>query len=571
MSNLPQTFTNEETIALILEKVKSDADRFQIRIWKRKPGQTLPENHATLTDATAAQIQTPEGWLQRLMGGGEFQLEVSHMNSPAVRIGGRMMVNIGGPLQMYPFAYMMQRTDWDGPPVATFLAGQGMHPMIQGTPVNPNMALQPWLTASQQNGVTMQQGNGAPAPTPTQQQANDSWVREAEARLAKREQDMREREEKVRREQDEKREDLRRLESENRLRSEAETRDREIKAQLATLQRPAESSGVEKLAAIFAPLAVQMMQQQAAARAEALKMQMDAQERADRRAEAAATETRAMFKELAQKPGMSAEMQMLIETLRAQAGNSQEAMGRYMEAMTMVSKQSVAMIETIADINLGGQPDHPVVMAIREGIGALRAMSTAGAQAQRPAVRPQALPAGYVAQATAPVPLPAPVVQPAPQAAPPAHFAGIDPKSGNGAVAVQTPAPIPAQVPAPAGPQVNVPVFNIGPDDDPVAMLEGAIRAHDDVNKVALFFIQSVKHPRMNAALEQFQGNPQLLLGARLGPTWLGEPANMAYIQTLGEVIDRLGEQYGLVVPDEDGEEDGDEPEDEPEAAAPGI
>ncbi len=566
MSEKPMPMSADDTLAAIIQTSKQISDRFIIRVGKRKGVSGMFEQYGGFADASAAHIASPEGWISQVFGGGEYQLAVCHNDTPAQQIGSKLVLQIGGITKAAPDRYVTSQPGWLGPPTVTFLAGGmapiGDHVVMGGAPIFTSQANAP-VTSQQQGGVPF-------TPDPLASERD---------RLARLERDLTERQARQLREQQEREEAIRRLESENKMREEIANRERALTAQMMEIKSaiaaaPAKPTGpsIAEIIAAAAPIVTMFVQSSRDSQLALAKMQSEAQERAERRAEEQARLTREMIEKVTSKPGMTPEMQMLIETLRAQGSGSSEMLGRIVDVMTVVNKSSVGMIEAIADLKLGGEePQSPLLMAAREAINALKAMSSAGGGAARRVAlppQPQARLPNYNQAATAPAPS-----NGAPQGPVPA---------GATATAPQVPAPVPAAFDGMDPAAVHQSALKLGkpsPDDDPIVVLEHAIRAHYPIESVAAYFFEALPLPKMQAAIRASGGDPNTLLVGRLG-FWLTDPTNLAYVEKLGALVDKVGRESGVFVEDpatvataaaaeeEEGDDEGEEEETEEELEA---
>lgn len=526
MSPLAQ-YTQDETFQLLTERANTSGDgRFIVKLSRRKGLSGAPESIATLAGATLAHVTSPESWLPTLVGGGEVMMHVMHQSTPTQRVGGMLTFQFPGAPLVQPNAAMIGRGDWTGPTELVYL-GTAMQPLPSWAP-QAQQAQQTQQQVqqhpTQQAGVTFVGGNGLPPQAPSE----PGWLAEQRAALLRAEADLREREQRIARAQSEKEAALARSESEQKLRAEFDQKMREIELKQAAANaqavRPPDNT-IEKIAALVTPLLSAWLTTSQATQAENARIAREAQERSDRRFE----ET---MKLITQKPGMSEETRLLIETLRGAGSGNAEMMTRFVDAMSTVSKTSVSMIEAVADIRLGGEPESPVMMAVREGISAMKALSSGATGGARKVV-------------TRPV-APQVTQQQLPPRAPT--------QPGAPAGAVPTGPQVPVAAPGNSFNEAPPAPSAIDPDDDPVAILESAVRSQRDPAQVAAYFLQALSHPKMKAALVEHGNDPYLLLGKRLGD-WALAPENQQYIAALGAQLDAQGKAAGVFAADDAGDD----------------
>lgn len=407
----PQQYSPEDTISLISERAKlleaeGKPALFEIMLNRRDKASGFPQNIASLTGATLEHIQDAMRWVPMLCGGGEYSLNVRHTSMPG---------RIGGP---YPFSCTT-----DGPgmqphapnPMVTLRADWAGPKLVMPAPPDPATLNQPQHTNGAVATTSVQTGYGmpqfpqpVPTPTPTSDrerelsqqladmkanqarleaeskaaQALDAVKRDAEARI--REAEMRAAD----------------------MRREADQRMRDLESKFTALSQaaatppPPKTDVLQMISTIFnmfSPFITQILTSMHESRQLTLKMSEEQNRKQLEANEKQHQATLELMRAVQQKPGMSDEMKLLIETLKGQANsNGGEAMAglmaRMAEAMGTVTKSSIAMVETTVDA-LGGEPDHPAVIAIREGTQALKALMAGNQSAVQKTIKPQ-LPAG---------------------------------------------------------------------------------------------------------------------------------------------------------------------------------
>lgn len=568
--------TPEETIALITEAKTARGDKFIVKVFKRKNAAGLFEWFADLADATAFHISSPEPWIHQLGGGGEYRLQAYHMDATTVPVGGRLPILIPGQGSQYPQPGLEMRNDWCGPRTimataapsnqlpASFYQGQQPQQQVQAGYGPPQAG----------NGAVVQPfpGGFAPQGYPQQYSQQPSQTDQLRSQLEAKERELAARELRIERERHEREAEVKRAESEQKLREESarSIRELELKIQtvLAATQAPKAGPGdwVKDLATVLGPIGLELMRNSQAQRDAQFKMQLEAQERADKRAAEDRAENRKLLEAIGSKPGMSDETKMLIETLRSQGGMAADFMRQSMDATGVVTKNSLAMIETISSLKFGDEPESPVIQAVREAVSALKHLGVGSDRAARRSIPQQQLP--YSTAATQPVPqqIP-PVVNPA----------QVAQQAANAAQPVQVhqfnEAPQQAQ---PQAPTISLnearQILNRGQPpretEDPLAVLVLGIQAHHNPIEIATYFFASQRHPKMLVALRSVKGAIDDLFKMQLGLPWLNDPTNTPYVMQLVAVMEDMGEKLGLYVPeDEDGGDDDDD--DQPGNGAP--
>lgn len=505
----------EETLALLTEKAKVGGDAFTVKVNRKQGFGALYQTVAVLSGASIVHLGQPEMWLGPLCGGGDFQLAIFHVDDPATRVGGFLFTNIKAqPTEVRPEVVSMP--GWSGPPEIVFPKPGVANVFAQ--PPQQQVASGPTLTTG--NMPPPQQVNawGQPIAMPVQV-AGDAYYEQRRREDEQRREDERKREEAHQRRLAELRaqeDEIKRkaeaqairaeaLERENKLR--AEIAEREARAREEAAKAANNSASTKDLVLGLAPLVMQFIQsgreQQNAMLAEMRRSQ-----------EQSAARFEALVEKLSagQQGGIRPEMTAMLEIMKASSASNAEMMGRMVEATGMVAQMSTGMIETIADLNLGGQPPgHPMLEAVREGVRALSTLNQGtNAGAKKMVQQAAKLPADTAATAQKP---PSP-----PQA------------------------PIQTQV-TPNMPQA----FDGAPPTNPVDRLEAMIRAHHEpVEEVAKFFFDSLNTPEMKTALNAVGGDPFALIGERLGAVWAMDDANTEYLKKLGAAVDEMGVRLGL-------------------------
>lgn len=507
----------EETLALLTEKAKVGGDAFTVKVNRKQGFGALYQTVAVLSGASLVHLGQPEMWLGPLCGGGDFQLAIFHVDDPATRVGGFLFTNIKAqPTEVRPEVVTMP--GWSGPPEIVFPKPGVANVFAQ--PQSQTMQQGPTLTTG--NMPPPQQVNawGQPIAMPVQV-TGDAYYEQRRREDEQRREDERKREEAHQRRLAELRaqeDEIKRKAEAAAIRAEAMERENKLRAEMAERDARARedaakaannASSTKDLVLGLAPLVMQFIQSGREQNAAMLTEMRRSQEQAAARFEAL------VEKLTAGQSGLRPEMTAMLEMMKASSASNAEMMGRMVEATGMVAQMSTGMIETIADLNLGGQPPgHPVLEAVKEGVRALSTLN-AGANAgakkmvQQAAKGPQ-LPADTAATAQKPPAAPQPPMQ--------------------------------TQV-TPNMPQA----FDGAPPVNPVDKLEAMIRAHHEpVEEVAKFFFDSLNTPEMKQALTAVNGDPFALIGERLGAVWAMDDSNQAYLQKLGAAVDEMGARLGL-------------------------
>ena len=564
----PLNMPEEKTLEL-LEAAKSAGDSFMVRIFRKRPGVSSPglgENFAVFAETTLEQISSPEGWVQRLGGGGLYCMTVSHTGNTAKRIGGLIRFQVPGPSRDAN-TQVTREADWDGPRVMTYPTAAGVNPAAVAAAAAQTQRQQQWGWPDVPQGTfpigfqQTQMAPGVPADSVFQrEQAANERIRAAEKALADKEaalqKQMMEREENVRRA------DLEaRMRAENeRVRAEAAQHARSLEDKLnrmLEMQSVPKDNGIDKtitaVAAVVTPLITQMMASSQAAR-----------EASDRRsAEQNAQMQNLMTTLLTKKEGLPPEITMLFEMQKNQSTGNAEMMTRIVDAMGATTKSAVQMIEVIADMSSGPE-ESPAIQMVKEAVRGISMLANGAKDGARKQIQAQTQPPRLPQQPAQQPQQNAPVQnggqngqRPAQQQVPVTQFNGYQPgqkpqQQGQGAVAT--------------GPQqpAETPNGLREPERNSVEEMERLIRnRYEPVENVAAFFVASVKAPEPNVmkqALREFDGEIGDLLEDRLG-NWIHESTqNMGYIQRLAEAVETAGVAAGIYAPDDDSESGDQEP-----------
>jgi len=581
MATPPQTFRPEETMELIDAKAKANPERalFYVKVARKATNGLVPQQIAAFTQATLEHLGDPARWLFQLGGGGEYVLRVSHIDTQHQDIGGALYFSLpttppsGAPMRPID-ASATFREGWSGPSV-----------MVMPPPVQPTPGLPPNI----RNMVFSGTPYASDAETLAAANAGVQVQQGPAADLARRERELIEKEAALRKEIAEKEAKIR----DDRLLATIEAKNRDLDAKLeriaanANAPRRDESSWVEKLVASLVPLITQMMTSQHEIRM--LMMKQSTEQSAAQMAAAERSHQQMLeFMKAAAAPkqqGMSEEMKMLIQMVeKEKASNGADAMAamtmRLVDAMGMVTKNSISMMEAVAELNSAPE-EHPAVAAIREGVKAIGIMAAGMRDGARKMVpqgqQPRMVAGPQQPQPRPQQPRPQPQPQPRPNGAPPQQPQRPAQTQPAPAVAAAPP-PVavvdfpasPAPAPAPAAPVGAPPAVAVTPQPGemrplPIDILENGIRQMAPIEEVAQYFVGlcKVKDASLFAALDdpECDGDPDKVIVKRLGIEFVA--AHQEYLEALSDEIDRQGEAAGVVQHDDE-EDDGDEP-DEPE------
>lgn len=608
-----------ETAEAIMPKIvaltstKGD-NQFTIRISSKRPQSAIPITIAMFAECALAHIANVESWLPRLVGGGEYGITINH----ALDLGVRLVFGItlmGSPYETIN-VNAMQSADWIGP---TNLQNA---PPLQPQSVAPVPQYVPQVSFQQPV-----RSFGAPMIQPTHagaQAAMGLGASGAELLTVQRE------EARANAQLQAREAELNRRETEARMRAEAAEREAKIKADMdrqlaastaemrelkalivAQNQRPVEKAGpsigetLALIATAFAPIVKGIMDSNTETRKLTMELTAKQQEQAAANArEIAAIQVKAQENQMAltlkmlERPAQSPEMAAMLDLNRAHTESQGQMMSQIVNAMGTVSKMSIGMIETIADMTAPPE-GSPVVDAIKEGVKALGSLANGVEKGARAGIQ-----AGNNA-ARAPVQPPQPPQPPQPT---PAQLeaarnraaqvsATAEAQQRAASAAQQVPQTPPANVvqfppptivpPPPASPPPSTQVvdstatplsgsfgempggFDEVETKSSLDQLIGLLREnHEPPDAVATFFLDSLKDPAMQGALRapDVQGDPSALVAKYFDTVWL--LTNQEYVERVAEALQRLGSERGLIVADDASEPESDEPEaDESETA----
>lgn len=547
--------------------------QFTIRVSARRQGVLVPTLLVAFRDGTLENVVNAEGWVAKIVGGGEYQLVVSHASAPAKRYG-PLPLNLPGAPFAQPNVAAITSGDWNGPVQLSYPEPQGIMPPPPA-PASPLAGIGGTSLPSTAFSLPRSVSASVPVTGGVAAVAGQLPAQDAEKLLL-----LQREENRIRSELAAKEAELGRQSMEAKLAREAADRDekmrRELQLQLASMKPEKTGPGamevMSALTGALSPILAAFIQSSQEAR----KAQMDMQQRQmelqlqaqQRQAEMMQT----IMLKMGEKPSGSPELTAMLEMSKAQSEAQGAMMTRIVEAMGVVSKTSVAMIETVAEFSAPPE-GSPVLDAVKEGTKALMALSQgAQAGARRSIATQPALPAQAVAtrQAQAQQVAAQQARQAQARQAQQAQQAGQQPQRQS------APAPVTDQKQAQPQPTAEViqmapnapvpnmpPAFDGLPDgfghiDSSVERLEAMIRAyHEPVEEVAKYFIDSLKTHEMQVALDEVEGDPSALIANRLGAWCLGGDAQ-EYLGRLGNAVQEIGEEAG-VFEDETGDAESEE------------
>lgn len=526
MSQLPITYTIDETLKLIKDRADTDADAansFYLKVYRRPTqyGRTS-EHQATFSGASVIHFAQPEAWVPSLFGGGDYELHAYDPTDPSKRVGGMLVHSFPGQRKDKPaYGAVMASSAWKGPKGLVF--------------PNPD---EPVVQAPRFGGMTVvapQSDGSVPAapvdPNHAAWQARDALSREKQAlelQLAREQAERRAADEAAK---------LR--EERARDKAEADRQMQELKAQMAAAAAakpgPTLIETLTAVAAVVAPIAKMFFDSSTESR------RLEAE-----RHKEASTAQQAILARLAEPKGMSPEMTMLIETMKSQSMAGGEMMSRMVDVMGAMNSMSTSMIETMA-ANLGGNEGNPIIDGVKDIIKAAASVQRGAETGARRQVQQMVQPPQL------------------PQQMPPVQSQTMPPQHGAGATASgpQTPA---AQVTHFSGPPANggtgaaMPAYPVVPQGT-TAAIEGMIRNHEPPGQVIDFLLGKIdtKDPDLLGSLDKHDGDVEALIADRLG-AWAIVQENANYLDALAGSWQEKAGARGLLE-DEPAEAADDQPE----------
>lgn len=561
---LVNTNPTDSILDALAAVVKEGGDgAFTVRVASRRTGVLVPTLLAAFRDGTLEHVVNAEGWVSKLVGGGEYQLTISHASAPAKRYG-PIPLNIPGSPFAQPNIGAISQADWTGPNQLSYPEPQGVAPP---PPMVPTTGV-----ASFNSSFSVGRPQTIPVTGGVAQVAGQLPAQDAEKLL------MLQREEnRIRSELAAKEQALAAQTMEAKLAREAADRDekfrREMQLQLAALKPEKSGPGameiVSALSGALAPILGALIQSSNEGRRAQMEMQQRQTEMQLQAQQRQSEMMQAIMLKMGEKPSSSPEMTAMLEMSKAQSEAQGAMMTRIVEAMGVVSKTSVAMIETVAEFSAPPE-GSPVLDAVKEGTKALMALSQgAQAGARRSIQTPGALPVAQQRQQA----IAAQAQQQQIQAA--RQRQALAQQQQAAAQQAKAEAPV-TKVEAKAKPEAEAEVIQLKKDapapnmpqafdglpdgfshiPSSVERLEAMIRAyHQPVTEVADFFIESLKSHEMLVALDEAGGDPSALIAEKLG-AWCFLPQSQAYLEELGEAVEAAGIAAGYIDGDGTDEED---------------
>lgn len=506
-------FTIEDTMKLIADKAK-ESDNFWVKVQRRAHPGAHPVIVATLSGANVQHFASPELWVPVLCGGGKFLLQAFHESDANKLVGGAILFPVDGidvrdvDYSIFDASGDAKKADWRGPARLEYpkpaSASQRQEMPMYGINVPPAPGSGDSATNNRQAWPRLAGGNvhREGYDEPLGQKAAGV---EAERRILEKE-----------------KLDVERDRHRAELDSIRRAHDSELKSMEARLEARFSSkpSGPDPIATMM----LEVMKQQAEDRRDAAKQAAE-----DRRA-AAERQDRAdaRFTQLLEKMSDRKEKDP-IETVKAVAElvrpkNDDSVMMKTMHNMAEMQSSMVGAAMDFVDaasrmqLGGGGNEDEPKWMKgverLVKGVGKM----AAAAQLRQPQAFGQA-----------PQP-PAPPFQP-PQPLPPPPPRAAQPQ------------------PPPAPPQSELSIID---------QIEHAIRQHHNVVEVAGAIIKFYEEASVKKALQESDGDFEILVQKRLG-TWVAEaPNNSEYLMKLFAELQKQAAAAGFEISDADSDDEED-------------
>lgn len=495
-----KTFSPDETIGLIRAKAAdaTHGDSFCVKIHRRKGVVGGFGGHSELTAAlgggTVAQICSPETWLPKLVGGGNYIVRVYSDADPGKQLGGDLIHQFAGDQKNVDPA-ILKLPGWSGPSELRWpeTAPQAPVPYVtlgaNGTPIVP---MQPAVSQVQQSAPILPLGpSSAELELKEQLRQVNEMLRQQAAALAQRDRDLAEEKANRREEQ---------------LRREHAAEMGAIRAEIAKLANTAPvKSSVDTIAAL-APVVTPLIQSIIASNSET--RQLMAKIQADSQAQFQALMMKSM-----ERPAVSPEVTALMDRFQSQLEKLRETdpsqhnmISQMADAFGGMTNMMVNVMGQVADSGLlGGKQESTGMLIFKEIAKALEALGRSAAVTGGGRPRRPALPARAPVAATATGP--------------------------------QRPvAPI-----APAQPQSNGLAGVVNPLDE----IEQRIRNEEDPVAIADLFVKSINDPAVQTEIAEAVGLPNVFR-ARLGDEWANE--HMDYVQALLTEVQAKLEAAGVVL-----------------------
>lgn len=504
--------TAEQVLATCTEIAKTNGDSFRARVGMRQSGGSFVSTVATFDDVTVAHLAAPEMWLGRMLGGGQYQIQVSHPNS-GVALVGVILVNIQGQSKPIDVA-AMDAPDWAGPRSLIFPQRAAAPSAATGFTIPPGSPPAQRLAPPSQSNV----GDPGGAVHPSIRQ-DPAFIAEMD-RLRERERML---------EANAAAERARLSEERHRMEREADKREQEARlaAMEARLSAASKPSGQSDLAAVLTAIAAQ--QQQASSQMMQMFMEMNKATREEAARQAAAQSqaiaesqktTAVLMEKMLSKPAVDPLMERMLDDARTSSAHQAETFAKLGEATTGIINMALGAVHSMQELTSGpGEP--PMLTVAKEVVKGVVAYAEA-------------------TKATAAAPK-----------------VTVPPVRRNGATRRAAPAKAPvAAPPAPAVPQEGQPVAFDGVEEgeesgeETMSAFDQIVRAiteKRDLAEVADFFVSNLDEPSINEALAAANGNPLVAFQGALGAWVQADPDNYAYVVELLKQVEEIGVKKGVV------------------------
>lgn len=496
-----KTFSPDETIGLIRAKAAdvTHGDSFCVKIHRRKGVVGGFGGHSELTAAlgggTVAQICSPETWLPKLVGGGNYIVRVYSDADPGKQLGGDLIHQFAGDSKNVDPA-ILKSAGWSGPselrwpetapqaPVPYVTLGANGVPIVPQAPVSPPAA---------SNTILPLGPSSAELELKEQLRQVNEMLRQQAAALAQRDRDLAEEKANRREEQ---------------LRREHASAMSALEAKIDRLASAAPAKSPVDMIAALAPVVTPLIQSIIASNAETrqlmAKIQADSQ-----------TQFQTIMMKSMERPAVSPEVtalmdrfQVQLEKLRESDPSQHSMISQMADAFGGMTSMMVNVMGQVADSGLlGGKQESMGMTIVKELAKAIEALgrtaTVGGGRPRRPAL-PARAPAPVAATATGPQ---RPVVQPAaPQSS---GLSGI-----------------------------------VNPLDD----IERRIRAEEDPAAIAELFVRAIADQSVQAELQAATDGLTGVFRDRLGD-WAND--HMEYVQALLAAVEEKLRVAGIIVEDD--------------------
>lgn len=553
--------TNEEIIERLKQEVeKSKIDSFRIKIYRKRQVGAFGEHILTLGEANISHLVNPEMWLPKICGGGPiFQITAFHASDFTVPAAQALAVQINGQPFDPPRVASLRQPGWNGPT-------ELLYPDPNQQPLQTNT----FINASPPPGgaSTVPQSPVSGGISPVGGSVYDPRIEAMLASIRAKETEI----ENTKRMLDEER---RRFEIEN-ARRESDARFAQLEAKMTRASEVKPGGGFAEIVGALAPIVQGML----AGQNEMRVMMMRAEQ------ENAKT-TQLLLGKMMERPPIDPTVLALLN--QKQQDNTPEMMTHMTNALSVMTRTQMDVLEMAAETIGGGQQsEHPILMAIKEGVKAINTMAIGvqtsalkkkrAVQALSPGQPHPTLPANGQSAVAPQQTLQVPVTQfphkqpykaPAVQSIPmkgPLHNQAM----GDYAAKATSPiAPIqpPSQTHAARASEEIVAWANAGERPEPPGVIDqimAMIEEHSDPRLVAQSIIYSLSQAEVQTALEEVGNEFPELAARRLGSWPMQDPVNPGYLAQVLEEFNRLGAASGIFEEeDETDDGSGDEPDED--------